>query len=68
MNLEDLNLISEKNLVEKGFRKRGCNMYKIIHDQEIRFVEIGPQVYAFDKVEYIARDREFYEDLREVQR
>lgn len=63
MNEQDLeNLVSEEHLKERGFHKRHKTMYRVIHKQEVRFIEIMPNAYMLDGFYYVERKSEKYEE------
>ena len=47
-NLE--NIVTREHLQEHGFRCKGKRMYRIIHDQEIVFIEVMTNCYIFDGI------------------
>jgi hypothetical protein len=63
-NLE--NLVSKEHLKERGFRQKHKIMYRVIHDQEIRFIEVMPGAYMFDGVYYHTKrtPEEYEQELR----
>jgi hypothetical protein len=65
-NLE--NCVSGEHLRERGFRKHGNVMYRMIHQQEIRFIEVVQNMYIFDGVYYSKkRPVERYEESLSVE-
>jgi len=49
------NLTTEEELEHKGYHKNKHYMYRVIHDQEIRFVNVMDNLYAFSGVYYRRR-------------
>lgn len=59
-------IVSKEHLKERGFRQYHKIMFRIIHDQEIRFIEVIQNGYLFDGVYYLPkRQREKYEERME---
>lgn len=56
------NLVSESHLIHSEFKKRKGVLYRVIHDQEIRFVEVRQGLYAWAGVYYVGRPIERYEE------
>jgi hypothetical protein len=56
------NLVSEQHLLHSEFKKKKGILYRVIHDQEIRFVEVRQGLYAWAGVHYIGRPAEKYEE------
>lgn len=59
------NLVSGNHLEHSGFKKKHGVMYRIIHDQEIRFIEVRDNLYAWAGIHYVGRPIERYEEVME---
>lgn len=51
-SLEEMvsNLVTREELQHKGYKKNKHYMYRIIHHQEIRFIHVHDELYAFSGV------------------
>jgi hypothetical protein len=60
------NLVNKSHLLNSEFRERKGVLYRVIHDQEIRFVEVKQGLYAWTGVHYVGRPVEKYEEEQDI--
>lgn len=59
------NLVSYGNLKNSEFKERRGMMYRVIHDQEIRFVEVKNGLYTYAGIHYVGKGFGRYEEREE---
>lgn len=60
------NLVSKSHLEHSGFKEKRGVMYRVIHDQEIRFIEVKNGLYSWAGIHYVGRPAEKYEETQDL--